>query len=249
MSPGQTFTKTWRLVNTGTCAWSTDYSIAVFSGEPMGASTGKQLPSSVAPGGSIDISVDLAAPTAAGTYQGNWKLRNAAGQWFGIGPNGNSPFWVKIIVEGTPGATTTTTTTTTATATHTSTPGTPYPGGGNPDVLVSGNNNMIPGDKINLDSNQINAGGADLGFEAAGQLVLAPAGGGLIGLFGGGTPSYNDCASKSLTSGPLALEDMSAGIYLCYRTDEGRYGYLRLLNFDMENNSTLGFQMLTWTHP
>lgn len=129
MEPGKTFTKTWRLVNTGTCSWSTDYTISVFSGEPMGAPPGVSLPNNVAPGQSVDVSVDLVAPQAAATYQGNWKLRNANGEWFGIGPNGNSPFWVKIIVAGTPVGT--------ITPTVTGTPGTPYPGG-NPGVLVSG---------------------------------------------------------------------------------------------------------------
>lgn len=246
MAPGQAFTKTWRLVNTGTCTWTTDYSVAVFSGEPMGASTGVQLPSSVAPGGSLDISVDLTAPAAAGTYQGNWKLRNASGQWFGIGPNGNSPFWVKIVVAGTPGATTTTTTT----PTITTTPATPYPGGENPATVVSGANSMVPDDVINLDNNQVNAGGADLLFEERnGRLVLSPQGSALFSVHGNSAPGYNDCASAGLTSGRLRLDDLYAGLYVCYRTDQGLFGYLRLLSYDEQNNDTLGFQILTWSTP
>jgi hypothetical protein len=247
MSPGVTFTKTWRLVNTGTCTWSTDYSIAVFSGEPMGTSTGEQLPNTVAPGQSIDISVDLTAPNAAGTYQGNWKLRNASGQWFGIGPNGNSPFWVKIVVAGTPGAATATGTA--ATPTITNTPSTPYPGE-NPEVVVEGSNTLTPGDEIDLDSNQVTSNGGDLIFEERNNgLVLAPTGSALLALFGVNTPDYNDCASSGLSSGRLRLNDLRAEMYLCYRTDNGLFGAMRLVSFDDSNNNTLGFQLVTWSTP
>ena len=100
MSPGQTFTKVWRLRNVGTCSWSKNYVIAVFSGEGMSAPNSVPMPKAIDPGQTVDISVDLVAPTTAGTYQGNWKLKNASGSWFGIGPNGGSPFWVRIVVKG-----------------------------------------------------------------------------------------------------------------------------------------------------
>ena len=99
-APGQSFTKVWRLRNSGTCTWSKNYSIAVFSGEPMSAPNSVPLPKQIEPGQTVDISVDLVAPTGSGTYQGNWKLKNEAGTWFGIGPGGSSPFWVRIVVTG-----------------------------------------------------------------------------------------------------------------------------------------------------
>ena len=37
VAPGTSFTKTWRLVNTGPCTWSNDYSAVWFSGETFGA--------------------------------------------------------------------------------------------------------------------------------------------------------------------------------------------------------------------
>lgn len=105
MSPDQSFTKTWRLQNVGACTWTKDYLVALFSGEAMGAPASIALPESVPPGQTIDISIDMTAPHAAGRYQGNWKLRNQARVWFGIGPNGSSSFWVRIVVKQPPSTT------------------------------------------------------------------------------------------------------------------------------------------------
>ena len=67
----------------------------------------------------MEISVDMVGPAKAGTFQSNWKLRNAGGVLFGIGPNGDAPFWVRIVVvqkeTRTPTATPTITLTITAT--------------------------------------------------------------------------------------------------------------------------------------
>jgi hypothetical protein len=99
-APGATFTKKWRIFNTGSCTWSTSYKIVFDSGDGMSGPASFSLPTSVAPGQSIDIAVDLKAPTTMGTFQGNWKVQNASGQKFGLGA-GNAAFYVKIIVEST----------------------------------------------------------------------------------------------------------------------------------------------------
>jgi hypothetical protein len=39
---------------------------------------------------------------------------------------------------------------------------------------------------------------------------------------------------------------MYQGAYLCYRTDQGLYGWVRLLNLDMDN-ATLTVEILTWS--
>lgn len=96
-TPGDTFTKTWRLTNIGTCTWNSDYDLIFNSGDKMAGPTSQQLTtSSVSPGQTIDVSVDLTAPTEPDTYRGNWKLRSGDNIIFGL-PNG-SPFWVEIIV-------------------------------------------------------------------------------------------------------------------------------------------------------
>ena len=101
LEPGEKFTKTWRLQNSGTCPWTIGYLLYFESGDSLGAPASMDLTSEVIePGDIIDVSVDLVAPFETGTYQGNWKLRNVKGEGFGIGEL-SKPFWVKInVVEG-----------------------------------------------------------------------------------------------------------------------------------------------------
>lgn len=56
------------------------------------------LPSSVAPGQTVDIPVNLIAPRLPGSYRGEWLLRNTSGASFGVGANGTGPIWVAIAV-------------------------------------------------------------------------------------------------------------------------------------------------------
>jgi hypothetical protein len=100
--PGATFTKTWKLRNSGTCTWSTSYTMVFDSGTQMGTTASVAMPSSVPPGNSVDVSVPMTAPSAAGHYIGYWKFKNAAGVLFGIGVNANRSWWVEINVNGTP---------------------------------------------------------------------------------------------------------------------------------------------------
>ncbi len=91
---GQSFTKTWRLRNAGSCTWTTAYEVVFFGGEQMNGPMDLNLTGNVYPGQTVDITLSLKAPNTAGTYRGNWKLRNDRGQVFGL-TNGN-PFWVEI---------------------------------------------------------------------------------------------------------------------------------------------------------
>ena len=111
MSPGQKFTKTWRLRNVGTCAWTKSYQIAFYNGEQMGAPASLTFAQDVPVGGTADFTVEMTAPSAAGSYRGNWMFKNASGQLFGIGTQANRPWWVDIRVSGptvTPGGATVT---------------------------------------------------------------------------------------------------------------------------------------------
>lgn len=82
-APDATFTKTWRIRNAGTCTWSTAYSVVFSSGNSMGGPATQALTANVTPNSTIDISVNLKAPSTNGTYTGYWALRNASGQTFG----------------------------------------------------------------------------------------------------------------------------------------------------------------------
>ena len=99
LEAGQEFTKTWRLRNDGVCSWNSNYAIVFDRGEAMNGPASAPLTNgTVAPGETVDISVDLIAPEDPGTYQGSWKLRNPAEQTFGLGESREKDFWVKIQV-------------------------------------------------------------------------------------------------------------------------------------------------------
>lgn len=91
-NPGATFTKTWRLQNLGTCTWTTNYDLVFSSGSLMNGPTLVSLPNNVYPGGTIDLSVNLTAPSSIGTYQGYWMLRDPYGDIFGLGGGASQPF-------------------------------------------------------------------------------------------------------------------------------------------------------------
>jgi photosystem II stability/assembly factor-like uncharacterized protein/diadenosine tetraphosphatase ApaH/serine/threonine PP2A family protein phosphatase len=101
-APGAAFTKTWRLKNSGWCPWTTSYSLQFYNGEQMGAQTTINMPWTVWPGQSVNLTVDMVAPTTGGEHRGEWVLRNTSGKLFGIGQNAASPFWVMINVAGWP---------------------------------------------------------------------------------------------------------------------------------------------------
>jgi hypothetical protein len=114
--PDQSFTKTWRLKNLGTCTWSSGYQVIFNDGDLMGGPTTQALSGTVGPGLEVDISVTFKAPASPGTYRGYWRLRNPAGVLVPIasGYQGTS-FFVEVKVPAP-------TATPTQTATPSSTP-------------------------------------------------------------------------------------------------------------------------------
>ena len=97
LSQGETFTKTWKLQNSGTCTW-TGYTVAFDSGERMGAPDSIPVPETAAKS-TVDISVDLIAPSIDGSYISIFELRNMEGRVVSIGIE--NTFWVKVIVGNT----------------------------------------------------------------------------------------------------------------------------------------------------
>lgn len=93
MAPGQSFTKTWRVRNTGSCAWEAGFKFAFVGGEQMSGAT-YTLPSAVPVNTEIDISIAMVAPAKTGTLRGNWRMQTAAGQFFG------DEVFVQIVVGG-----------------------------------------------------------------------------------------------------------------------------------------------------
>jgi hypothetical protein len=115
MTPGQQFTKTWLVQNTGSCAWQPGFKWTLVGGNPMGGSS-VTLTQAVSPGAEYQISVPLVAPNTAGEATGTWKMADTNGTFFGEAP------WVKVMVTGASTTATTVTPSITPTATPSITP-------------------------------------------------------------------------------------------------------------------------------
>jgi hypothetical protein len=79
---GDKFTKTWRLLNTGTCDWNGDFKITYVGGNIFGSDTTK-IRQRVGVGGTADISLDMVAPDLEGTAISNWQMATDTGSLFG----------------------------------------------------------------------------------------------------------------------------------------------------------------------
>ena len=78
-TPGQEFTVTWSLENTGTSTWSENYYIQFASGEAMGAGEEKiYLPYPVPPNTNAQLTVNLIAPESTGEKRSDWILVNSS---------------------------------------------------------------------------------------------------------------------------------------------------------------------------
>lgn len=94
MPRGEKFTKTWRFMNSGECNWS-GYTVAFVAGDRMDAPDTVPVPQTDA-GKTVDVSVELTAPSLDGSYTGFYELRNVNGEALAIGAE--KTFWVKILI-------------------------------------------------------------------------------------------------------------------------------------------------------
>ena len=101
LQPGAGFVKTWTLKNVGSCPWTKNYSVVYVTGHSMGTTLKFPLQTTVAPGQSGNISIELVAPTDNGNWIGWWKLQDPSGTQFGTGDAFDKAFWVRINVGNT----------------------------------------------------------------------------------------------------------------------------------------------------
>jgi hypothetical protein len=93
MTPGQDFVKTWKIKNTGICAWGAGYGLTYagyadkMSGDPV------PLGTLVGVGQEVDVSVNFKAPSKVGEYTSAWQMANAKNIPFG------KAVFVKIVVK------------------------------------------------------------------------------------------------------------------------------------------------------
>ena len=116
MAVNQHFTKTWRVQNTGSCTWITGFYLGYSYGEAMTTLTRIALPSAVAAGQTVDLSVNLTVPNKTGKLTGVWAIFDNKGINFG-------PVLTVVVNVGVPSATPTgSSATNTPTPTATATP-------------------------------------------------------------------------------------------------------------------------------
>ncbi len=234
-SPGEGFSKTWRLVNAGRCPWTRDYAVVWFSGEQMGVQGAQNLPAEIGPGQSFELTVDMIAPQTPGIYQSNWKLKNPDGELFGLGPNGNAPFWVQIEVV----------------AVSTPTPEQEVSPAPTLPVFVSNITNLVYNDGLDLDTGEINLESENdvtyrVGVKGAPEIV--PQNNARIALFGSQVPTESDCQVADLKNTALTLEKAGEGLYLCYRTNRALPGYMHIQQPTPED-ALISVDFVTWTVP
>jgi uncharacterized protein affecting Mg2+/Co2+ transport len=79
---GSTFTKTWRVKNTGNVTWSAGYRFVHTKGVAMTTVTERPLPTA-APGEEFNISIEFTTPNQTGTYFSDWRFKDDQGNLFG----------------------------------------------------------------------------------------------------------------------------------------------------------------------
>ncbi len=82
LRPGQHFSKTWRLRNSGATTWGEGFTLAPADDNPLDGPAAVPLPP-VEPGRTADITIELTAPASVGRHRAAWQPRAADGTPFG----------------------------------------------------------------------------------------------------------------------------------------------------------------------
>lgn len=77
VAPGESFVKTWKVQNTGSCDWTGSYTLSIVSDDHFDSSWNK-LGRVVNPGDWAELSVFVDAPKSGGTYSAYWRLTDGA---------------------------------------------------------------------------------------------------------------------------------------------------------------------------
>jgi hypothetical protein len=168
-------------------------------------------------------------------------MRSPEGELFGIGPNGDAPVWVRIVVV--PVDTPTVDAPTETPAVEDVTP--------TPVIYASGALALAVGEGIDLDSAQINQEQEDdlrLLSPESGEIELMPQTGVHLTPFDAGQPQLIDCGKSDITGLPVVVEQNEVDTYLCYRTTQGLPGRLTIKSVDLENKQ-VNLEFITWVVP
>jgi hypothetical protein len=88
---GVSFRKTWRMRNDGDCTWEPGVTWVHIGGALLSSEASIEV-EQAEPGRIVDVSVDMVAPDAPGTYTSFWRLQRPNGEFFG------DQAYVRIIV-------------------------------------------------------------------------------------------------------------------------------------------------------
>jgi hypothetical protein len=221
--PGEDFEKVWRMKNTGSCTWTSSYSLVFDSGDALGGASTVSFPGSVAPNSQVDISIDLTAPNSPGSYKGTWQLRNAQGVIFTSGG-----LWVDIVVtDNTPEAYTSK-----ASLFIEQT------------YLAELDEGISTGNSADSDF--------QFDLLADDDKFLDPRNGGAFAYMGDSQPTYQQCTTETLADSNIEVNSGLVGKWLCYQTDLGRSGRMKVISLepnDITAAQTLEISFTTWQTP
>lgn len=221
--PGETFEKVWRIKNTGSCTWTSSYDLVFESGDDLGGEDGAAFPGQVPPGYEVDITIELTAPETPGSYKGIWQLSNAQGTIFTYGG-----LWVDIIVTD-----------------------------NTPEAYTSKASLSIEQTSFaELDEGLATATSADSDFQfdllADDDKFLAPESGAAFAYMGADQPTYQQCTEAALSDGNIEINSGLVGKWLCYQTNLGRYGRMKVISLEpatITESQTLEISFTTWQIP
>ena len=94
-APGEAFSKVWQVRNSGTCTWESGIQLVYLSDDRMDGPGAVDVPSRE-PEATVDLRVDLVAPSSPGSHRSTWRLKTSDGRFFG------DRVYVRIVVAATP---------------------------------------------------------------------------------------------------------------------------------------------------
>lgn len=217
------FTKKWVIKNEGSCTWNSNYEWVFTTGENMSSPATKSITSgTVAPGETVEVSLDLIAPSNPGIYRGTYKMKNSNGQIFTA--NG---FWVEIEVLtpvlGPP----------------------PAPPPSSDPIDLAATSTLTRTWTFDLDTTTAGpATGADFHYRIFGLEFITPQNGAQFFYWGDFEPYFDDCLLGPLSTGEILIQNPNdVGSYFCFETSKGRLGYLRIDSF---NPDSMTFTYIIW---
>lgn len=217
----EAFTKKWVIKNEGSCTWNSSYEWVFSAGENMSGPASKALTNgTVAPGQTVEVSLNLTSPSNMGTYRGTYQIRNGSGQIFTT--NG---FWVEIEVllpaMGPPPAP----------------PADP--------IFLAATVTLDKTWTFDLDTTTAGpATGADFHYKIFSLEFIAPLNGAQFFYWGDFEPFFDDCTWGPLSTAEILIQNPNdVGSYFCFKTDHGDYGYLIIDSF---NPGSMTFSYIIW---